>query len=115
MCDLELIATGAFSPLDRFMAKADYDRVVEEMRLADGTFFPIPITLPVEPFDGLRLDQEITLRGPQNDVLAILRVDEIYSWNHQHETAAVFGTNDTRHPLVSEMKQWGSVYVSGPM
>jgi sulfate adenylyltransferase len=47
LCDLELLSVGAFSPLDRFMGKADYARVVEEMRLANGTLFPIPITLPV--------------------------------------------------------------------
>lgn len=114
-CDLELLATGAFSPLNTFMGKADYDRVVAEMRLADGTFFPIPITLPVEPFAGLQLDSDIALRGPQNDVLAILHVNEIYSWNHQEECAAVLGSVDTRHPLVAEMKQWGKLYVSGPL
>src|SRR5512143_3688601 len=48
LCDLELLATGAFSPLDRFMAKADYERVLTEMRLKNGTLFPIPITLPVD-------------------------------------------------------------------
>jgi ATP sulfurylase len=46
VCDLELLTTGAFSPLEGFMGKADYDRVLEEMRLADGTLFPMPITLP---------------------------------------------------------------------
>ena len=48
MCDLELLASGSFSPLDRFMKKADYERVLTEMRTSDGTLFPIPITLPVE-------------------------------------------------------------------
>ena len=47
-CDLELLATGAFSPLDRFMGRADHERVLSEMRLADGTLFPMPITLPVD-------------------------------------------------------------------
>ena len=47
LCDLELLATGAFSPLDRFMGRADYLRVVEDMRLSSGLLFPIPVTLPV--------------------------------------------------------------------
>src|SRR5512136_1546609 len=47
LCDLELLATGAFSPLNRFMCKVDYERVLTEMRLKDGTLFPLPITLPV--------------------------------------------------------------------
>ena len=49
LCDLELLATGAFSPLDRFMGKADYERVLAEMRLQDATLFPMPVTLPVDP------------------------------------------------------------------
>src|SRR5215203_52835 len=59
VCDLELLATGAFSPLDRFMGQADYRRVLAEMRLAGGTLFPIPVTLPVEPPPGLHLGQEV--------------------------------------------------------
>ena len=46
LCDLELLAVGAFSPLDRFMARDDHNRVVEEMRLANGHLFPIPIAMP---------------------------------------------------------------------
>ena len=49
LCDLELLATGAFSPLDRFMGKADYERVLHEMRLSDGVLFPLPITLTADP------------------------------------------------------------------
>ena len=49
LCDLEMLATGAFSPLDRFMGEADYQRVMDEMRLANGYVFPMPITLPVDP------------------------------------------------------------------
>src|SRR5687767_9043973 len=53
LCDLELLATGAFSPLDRFMSEDDYRRVLGEMRLANRTFFPIPVTLPVEQSEAL--------------------------------------------------------------
>ncbi|HEX6034261.1 MAG TPA: hypothetical protein VFY83_07485, partial [Anaerolineales bacterium] len=49
LCDLELLATGAFSPLTRFMGKADYQRVIHEMRLENGTLFPMPVTLPMDP------------------------------------------------------------------
>src|SRR5689334_8467321 len=58
VCDLELLATGAFSPLDRFMGQADYERVLAEIRLASGHLFPIPITLPVEPDAPVALDRE---------------------------------------------------------
>jgi sulfate adenylyltransferase len=115
LCDLELLATGAFSPLDRFMGKADYMRVVEEMRLQNGTLFPIPITLPVLDVASLRLGEEIALRSPKNDLLAIMTVEEIFEWNLQQEARLVLGTEDVRHPLVSEMSSWGRSYISGPL
>src|SRR5258708_27096762 len=71
MCDLELLGAGAFSPLDRFMGKADYVRVLEEMRLGDGTLFPIPITLRV-PATKIPVGQETALRRPTNNLLAWL-------------------------------------------
>ncbi|HET7852840.1 MAG TPA: adenylyltransferase, partial [Candidatus Methylomirabilis sp.] len=67
LCDIELLAVGAFSPLDRFMGKADYTRVVEEMRLENGTLFPVPITLPVKEAGDLRLGRDIALRSPKNE------------------------------------------------
>ncbi len=80
ICDLELLATGAFSPLDKFMGKDDYRRVLEEMRLAGGTLFPIPITLAVDPTSGILSGSEIALADQRNDLLAIMRVEEVYEW-----------------------------------
>jgi sulfate adenylyltransferase len=115
LCDLELLAIGGFSPLDRFMGKADYDRVVEEMRLANGTLFSIPITLPIDEDGPLRLGKEIALRDNKNNLIAIMRVEEAFAWNLAREAQYVCGTNDTRHPLVAEMETWGKVYISGPL
>lgn len=111
MCDLELLATGAFSPLDRFMSKADFERVVEEMRLADGTLFPIPVTLTVDvaPEQG----SEVALRGTDNALLAVMTVEEIFEWDRERVAANVFGTTDRRHPLVAEMESWGRFNISG--
>ena len=107
MCDLELLAVGAFSPLDRFLGRADYERVLGDMRLADGTLWPIPITLPVSPSSEIRLDQRVALRSPRYDLLAVLTVEEMYPWDLTCEARAVVGTTDVRHPLVAEMSSWG--------
>ncbi len=115
LCDLELLATGAFSPLDRFMGEKDYWRVVEEMRLADGTLYPIPVTLPVERDGVVDVGREIVLRSPTNQMLALMKVEEIYPWNYEHEVQNVTGTLDTRHPLASEMTRWPKFYASGPL
>ena len=64
VCDLELLATGAFSPLDRFMGEKDYRSVLREMRMADGTLMPLPITLPADSVDGLEIWRAGTARGP---------------------------------------------------
>jgi sulfate adenylyltransferase len=113
VCDLELLATGAFSPLDRFMGKNDYRRVLGEMRLVGGHLFPIPITLPVEPAADFGLDREIALRDSHNDLLGLMRIEEIYDWDRAGEMTQVFGTRDLRHPLVAEMHRWGRVNISG--
>lgn len=112
-CDLELLATGGFSPLTSFMGKKDYDRVLAEMRLANGTLFPIPITLPLNPTSELRVGQDITLRDAMNNILAVLSVREIWEWDLHQEAQSVIGSTNVRHPLTAEMNRWGSVYVSG--
>ncbi|MBI2758579.1 MAG: bifunctional sulfate adenylyltransferase/adenylylsulfate kinase [Chloroflexi bacterium] len=115
LCDLELIATGAFSPLDRFMGKADYERVLHEMRLGDGTLFPLPITLTADPKDLPTVGEDIVLRNSNNDVIAIMTLDEVYHWDAETEASLAYGSTDAKHPMVSEMARWGKVCISGPM
>lgn len=113
LCDLELLAIGAFSPLATFLGEADYRPVVQEMRLADGRLFPIPISLPVPDDFSVRTGSELALRDQQNELVAILTVDEIYPWDLAEAARNVFGTEDVRHPLFAEMHGWGRRNLSG--
>ena len=113
LCDLELLATGGFSPLTTFMGKADYVRVLREMRLADGTFWPLPITLTADPKELPPVGEDVVLRNSNNDVIAIMNLDEVYHWDLATEAALAYGSNDPRHPMVSEMERWGKVCISG--
>ncbi|MFN8414533.1 MAG: bifunctional sulfate adenylyltransferase/adenylylsulfate kinase [Anaerolineales bacterium] len=115
LCDLELIATGGFSPLTTFMGKADYDRVLKEMRLADGTLFPLPITLTADPKELPTVGEELALRSANFDLIAIMTLEEVYHWDAETEAAHAYGTTDTKHPMVSEMARWNKVCISGPM
>ena len=102
VCDLELIATGAFSPLDRFMGQADYERTLEEMRLASNQLFPLPITLTIKRDAPVKLDDEVALADQFNNILAVLRVEEIFGWDQEREAVHAYGTKDVRHPLVAD-------------
>src|ERR687892_1308731 len=81
LCDLELLASGGFSPLSRFMSQDDHQRVLEEMRLSSGHLFPIPVTLPVDPGPAIHLDREVALRNAKNDLLAVMSIEEVYAWD----------------------------------
>ena len=115
LCDLELLATGGFSPLTTFMSKADYERVLHELRLADGTFWPLPITLTADPKELPTVGEDIVLRSANNDVIAIMTLEELYHWDLETEAALAYGSTDPRHPMVSEMERWGKVCISGPI
>jgi sulfate adenylyltransferase len=115
VCDLELLATGAFSPLDRFMGRADYRRVLDEMRLASGAVFPLPITLTVRRDEAPQLDSEVALADQHNNLLALMRVEEIFDYDRAAEARAAYGTTDARHPLVAEMNSWGEVCLAGAL
>jgi sulfate adenylyltransferase len=115
VCDLELIATGGFSPLDTFMGQEDHRRVLDEMRLTSGYLFPIPVTLPVDPDPTINIGAEITLRDETNQILAVMTVEEMYRWDLDEVASKVFQTTDLRHPLVAEMHRWGKFNLSGPL
>lgn len=114
-CDLELLAVGAFSPLDRFMGQEDYQRVLDEMRLTSGHVFGVPVTLPVAEDADIRLDADVALRNSKNELLGVLTVEEIYRWDLEEAAQKAFGTTDLRHPLVAEMHRWGPLNVSGKL
>ena len=115
VCDLELLAVGAFSPLDRFMSEADHQRVLDEMRLADGHVFPMPIPLPIDDDVQVEIGQDLALRDPQNDLLAIMTIEEVYAWDLDEVAVKAFGSVDLRHPIVAEMHRWGRRNISGPI
>ena len=116
--DLELLLNGGFSPLRGFMSRADYDTVLAGMRLADGTLWPMPITLDVtEAFaDGLEPGGTVALRDPEGVMLAALTVSDVWSPDRQREAQDVFGTTNTEHPGVDYLfHQANSVYVGGTL
>jgi len=115
LCDLELLATGGFSPLDRFMSGDDYRRVLAEMRLASGALFPLPVTLTVSRDARLTPGREIALADQSNNLLALMSVEEVFEWDREEESRLACGTTDARHPLVAEMNSWGEVCVSGTL
>lgn len=103
LCDLELLCSGGFSPLRGFMGQADYESVCADMRLADGTLWPIPITLdvPEQVARDLTPGGMLALRDPEGVMLAALHVEELYRPDRQAEALAVYGTTDTTHPGVA--------------
>ena len=113
--DLELLAVGAFSPLDRFMGSDDYQSVLNKMRLADGTVWPIPITLTIDKEDLPDQAEWVTLRDVHNQIMAVMKIEEVFRFNWKEEAQKVYGTLDLKHPMVSEMAGWGDLCLSGDL
>ncbi len=116
LCDIELLLNGAFSPLEGFLNKADYDSVVETMRLADGTLWPIPINLDVtEAFAAdLEAGQRIALRDEEGVLIATLEVEDVWTPDKAAEARGVFGSEDEAHPGVHYLMHHAHpVYVGG--
>ena len=117
-CDLELLACGGFSPLRSFLGADDYARVCESMRLADGTLWPIPITLdvPEDLAEVARLRRSLALRDCDETLLAVLHLSDAWRPDLAAEALAVFGTADPSHPgveyLLRHVHPW---YVTGEL
>ncbi len=118
ICDVEMITNGAFSPLEGFLNKADYDSVCKNMRLHDGTLWPIPVTLDVgEKFaKSLKKGEKISLRDREGVILAILEVGDVWQPDKKKEAKLVFGADDKAHPTVSYLhEKSGDYYVGGKL
>jgi sulfate adenylyltransferase len=118
LCDLELLATGAFSPLDGFMSRADYESVLDRMRLQDDTLMPIPICLDVKDLQAQQLEagQSVALRDPEGYLLAILHIEDIWPVNREKEAQQVYGTRDRAHPGTHYLfNQAGDYYMGGKL
>ncbi len=118
LCDIELLLNGAFSPLEGFLNQADYDAVVETMRLTSGVLWPMPITLDVsEDFArDIGTGDRIALRDLEGVVIATLEVGDVWSPDKAAEAAGVFGTRDQAHPAVHYLHNIaGPVYVGGKL
>ena len=116
LCDLEMLLTGAFSPLRGFMVRGDYESVRDQMRLSDGSLWPMPITLDVDQkfADAIGDARQIALRDPEGVVLAILDVEDCWQPDRALEAEKVFGTTDRKHPSVSHLLERSHpVYIGG--
>jgi len=115
LCDLELILNGGFAPLQGFMGKPDYDNVVENMRLADGSLWPIPIMLDVDKNFAQKIAETsiVNLCDQEGTILAKLFVSDIWEPNKTKEAAYVFGTTDTDHPGVAYLFENTKQYYIG--
>ncbi|SDL94526.1 sulfate adenylyltransferase [Sediminibacillus halophilus] len=116
LSDLELIATGAYSPLTGFMNKTDYQAVVERMRLDSGLPWSIPITLPVEADTASRIRIHDTINLVYDGTIyGIMSIEDIFTPDKESEAANVFQTTDREHPGVKKLYQRPNIYLGGPI
>ena len=118
ICDLELLMNGGFNPLKGFLSEADYNGVVDNMRLSTGELWPMPITLDVsEDFAAsVEIGQDIALRDQEGVILATMTVTDSWTPNKAHEAQKVFGADDDAHPAVNYLhNQAGKIYLGGPV
>ena len=107
LCDLEMLISGAFSPLRGFMTQAEHNAVCEGMRLPDGTLWPIPITLDLteEAASPLSAGSKLALRDVEGVMIGVLSVEDLWEHDREHDAQCVYGTTDQSHPGVAHLYQ----------
>ena len=118
LCDLEMLASGAFSPLAGFMTRPDYEAVLDRMELQTGVLWPIPICLDITETKAANLEagQSAALRDPEGFLLAIIHIEDIWAVDRQKEALAIYGTDDHTHPGVYNLlHKTGDFYIGGPI
>lgn len=118
LCDFELIASGAFSPLKGFMTRNDYESVTDRMRLQNGMLWPIPICLDIPNTRAKTLEagQSVAIRDPEGLLLAVMNIEDIWSVEHEKESINIYGTKDRYHPGVKYLRNLSdSCYIGGDM
>lgn len=116
--DLIMLGIGGFTPLDGFMTRADWQGVCDGFHLANGLFWPIPITLSTDQATaaGIKVGQDIALVSQENgEIMATMRVTEKYTVDKEHECMMVFKTTDTNHPGVQMVMAQGEINLAGPV
>jgi len=116
LCDVELLLNGAFSPLEGFLGREDYDGVVQDMRLVNGVLWPVPITLDVTEAFAAKVagGDTMALRDSEGVLIATLEVSDIWTPDRTAEARSVFGTEDSAHPGVNfVLNRSNPVYVGG--
>ncbi len=118
LCDLELLATGGFSPLSGFMDRRSYEAVCRSMRLEDGTLWPIPVVLDVTEELAAQAEPgaRVALRDPEGVMLAVLTVQDRWTPDRRAEARQVYGTDSAEHPGVAQiLRASNPVYLGGPV
>ncbi|MBI4985182.1 MAG: sulfate adenylyltransferase [Rhodocyclales bacterium] len=116
--DIIMLGIGGFTPLDGFMTHADWQGVCDGMKMANGLFWPIPITLSTDEVSAARIKtgEEVALTDPDDgSVLATMQVTEKYKIDKAHECATVFKTTDIEHPGVKMVMEQGDINLAGPI
>ncbi len=115
LCDLEMLAIGAFSPLKGFTGEKDYKSILESMRLSSGLIWPVPITLQVneETYNNIKNKNKIVLKNEKGESVAVLSITEIYKADLEKEALSVFKTNELKHPGVKYLFESGNYCIAG--